>query len=132
MQGAKPKIIAAKKALASVPRPPSWLSKEAKAEWKRIVPILIERKTLTNADLGTVEAYCAAMGTVRQCQTIINREGVVIASPQGAKRHPAFGIMSASMNAGRLTANELGLTPVSRSRPAIRDDVDDEDNGFLG
>jgi P27 family predicted phage terminase small subunit len=43
------------------------------------------------------------------------------------KRNPAVGIQSDAMTRARLLAAELGLTPVSRSRPAIRDDADDDD-----
>ncbi len=131
MQGVKPKIIAAKKALSSVPKAPSWLSNEAKAEWKRVAPILIDRKTLTDADLGTLESYVTAIGTVRAGQKLINAEGLVIQSPQGAKKHPAVGIVNAAQTTARLTANELGLTPVSRSRPAMREDKSGDELAFL-
>jgi P27 family predicted phage terminase small subunit len=108
-----------------VPRPPAYLSKDAKAEWRKVVPILVvERQTLTEADLGTLESYCNAIGTMRQAQRIINAEGLVTVA---GKRHPAFGIMNAAQTTARLCAAELGLTPVSRSRPAVRENADDED-----
>ena len=44
----------------------------------------------------------------------------------GIKRNPAVGIQSDAMTRARLLAAELGLTPVSRSRPSIRDDGDDD------
>ncbi|RWD50585.1 MAG: phage terminase small subunit P27 family, partial [Mesorhizobium sp.] len=106
-----------------VPPAPTWLSKDAKAEWRRVAPILVnERKVLTEADLGTLESYCIATGTVREAHRALNRDGLVVAG----KRHPAFGMMNAAQTTARLCAAELGLTPVSRSRPAIREDEDDE------
>lgn len=133
MRGRKPQtIVAGSNAVAEVPRAPSWLSKDAKAEWNRVAPILIERRTLTDADLGTLESYCTATGAVREAQRAINRDGLIIETDKGPKRHPAFGIMNAAATTARLCASELGLTPVSRSRPAIREEPDDEDVSDLG
>ncbi|KFL30645.1 terminase [Devosia riboflavina] len=130
MRGRKPStIVGGSSPVTEVPRPPSYMSKDAKAEWRKIAPILItERKTLTEADLATLENYCLATGTMRQAQRILNLEGLVTAA---GKRHPAFSIMNAAQTTQRLCAAELGLTPVSRSRPAVRDDGDDEEAGAI-
>ncbi|RWE55784.1 MAG: phage terminase small subunit P27 family [Mesorhizobium sp.] len=124
MRGRKPAgIVAGTSPVTKVPPAPTWLSKDAKAEWRRVAPILVnERKVLTEADLGTLESYCIATGTVREAHRALNRDGLVVAG----KRHPAFGMMNAAQTTARLCAAELGLTPVSRSRPAIREDEDDE------
>ena len=61
----------------------------------------------------------------------LQTHGRVIVDLEGKmKRNPAVGIQSDAMTRARLLAAELGLTPVSRSRPAIRDDdpEDDDDN----
>jgi P27 family predicted phage terminase small subunit len=128
MRGRKPQsIVAGTSPVARVPSPPSWFSKDAKAEWRRVAPILItERRVLTEADLGTLESYCIATGTAREAHRALNRDGLVI----GGKRHPAFGMMNAAQTTARLCAAELGLTPVSRSRPAIREDQDDDVSAF--
>ncbi len=132
MRGRKPDAITPG-SLDRVPPAPSWLSKHAKAEWKRVAPILtLERKVLTEADLGTLESYCTATGTVRECQKTLNLDGLIIQSPNGPKRHPALGIQNAAMTTARLCAGELGLTPVSRSRPSIRESPDDDDSADLG
>ncbi len=55
-------------------------------------------------------------------------EGHVIDTMNGLKRHPAVGIQSDAMTRARLLAAELGLTPVSRSRPTIREDASDDDS----
>jgi P27 family predicted phage terminase small subunit len=120
-RGLKPAtIVTASRTVATVPKAPVWLSKFAKAEWCRVAPILVERNVLTEADLGTLESYCVSVGIVRQAQVEINHDGLLI----GGKRHPAFGVMNSAQTTARLCAAELGLTPVSRSRPAIRDDED--------
>lgn len=112
--------------MTHIGKPPSWLSKDARREWKRIAPILNERATVTVGDHGTLANYCTAAGVVCEAQRIINRDGLII----DGKRHPAFGIMNAAQTTARLCATELGLTPAARSRASVRDDNqnDDDDN----
>ncbi|WP_172125404.1 phage terminase small subunit P27 family [Devosia sp. 919] len=128
-RGRKPStIVSGSSPVTVVPSPPSYFPKDAKAEWRKIAPILVlERKTLTEADMGTLESYCLSTSTMRQAQRIINVDGLVTAD---GKRHPAFGIMNAAQTTQRLCAAELGLTPVSRSRPHVRSEGNDDDNPF--
>jgi P27 family predicted phage terminase small subunit len=129
VRGRKPAaIVTGTSTLGAVPRPPAWLSKDAKAEWRRVAPILVERNVLTDGDLGVLETYCSAIGTAREAQRTLNAEGLTLAG----KRHPVFGILNAAQTNARLCAAELGLTPVSRSRPAIRDDAGGDELEFLG
>lgn len=133
MRGTKPHLVIDNSAMKRAPTPPAWLSKDAKAEWRRVVPILLERRILTTADLGSLENYCTAIGQVREMERLLQAEGHVITVYRetengpvctGSKRHPAVGIQSDAMTRSRLLAAELGLTPVSRSRPSVRDDDD--------
>jgi P27 family predicted phage terminase small subunit len=112
--------------VSAIPKPPAWLSREAKAVWCEVAPILHERKVLTKGDLGTLESYCTATGTVREMQKVINRDGSIVFIKGIPKRHPALGIQNAAMTTARLCAEALGLTPVSRSRPAMRDEPEAE------
>lgn len=128
MKGAKPHLRTDSAAMKRAPAVPKWLSADAKREWKRVLPDLIERRILTDADLGSLENYCIAIGQVREMERTLQQEGHVYTSANGMlKRHPAGVILSDAMTRARLIAVELGLTPVSRSRPAIRDD-DEEDS----
>lgn len=122
MRGAKPHLVVNNDAVTRAPAAPSWMSADAKREWRRVMPILIQRRILTTADLGSLESYCVAIGAMRDAHRILNEEGLVV----DGKRHPAFGIMNSAQTTARLCAAELGLTPVSRSRPSIRDDDDDD------
>jgi P27 family predicted phage terminase small subunit len=49
----------------------------------------------------------------------------------GTKKNPAVAVQADAMNRARQLAAELGLTPVSRSRPTVRDESDDGDLGDL-
>ncbi len=106
-------------------KPPEWLIPFAKEEWKRVIPELAERRILTVADLGSLESYCAAMGSVRLFDMLARKKGVLDMD------YKALRLRNQSMIIARQLAAELGLTPASRSRPAVNpniDDHDDEDN----
>lgn len=125
MRGTKPHLQEEPEAIDILPAP-GWLSDDAADEWDRVMPILTERRILTDADLGSLENYCVATGTVREMEAHIQDHGHVLDVEGTMKRNPAVGIQSDAMTRARLLAAELGLTPVSRSRPAIRDDDDDD------
>jgi len=128
MKGTKPSTIIKPKEPFICGSPPRWFSKDAKAEWSRCAPLLNERRILTRADLASFENYCIAAGQVRQMEAIIQKEGPVIDTARGKRAHPAVRMQADAMNRARLLAAELGLTPVSRSRPSIREDNDNEEN----
>jgi P27 family predicted phage terminase small subunit len=134
MRGAKPAtVIAMPGQTVDRMKPPAWLGRHAKAEWRRVVPILVERKILTRADLGVFESYCVAIGQVREAQAMIDAEGITIEVEGSFPRvHPAVKLQQAAMGQARLFAAELGLTPVSRSRPAVvSEGARDEWDGLL-
>lgn len=136
MRGVKPHIKIERDALEDMP-PPAWLSDDAKIEWQRILPILAQRRILTEADLGTFENYCMAMGQVREMEREIQKVGAVQkvykidkeGNPHliNIRRNPAVSIQSDAMTRARLLASELGCTPVSRSRPTVEDNEGDDD-----
>jgi P27 family predicted phage terminase small subunit len=130
MKGAKPALRLVGDAdlgARGTPRAPSWLPDEGKAEWRRVLPLLMARSILSRADLSTLAAYCAAFGQVQQCQRILNDEGLVVEAKQGPKGHPAAIIQHRAQSQMRQYAAELGLTPVSRSRAAVVDRTEGDD-----
>lgn len=136
MRGSKPHIRIERESLGERAAP-SFLSDAAKDEWSRIVPILAKRKILTEADVGCLENYCMAIGTVRDMDLEIQRVGAVQKVFKidkdgnsvliSIRKNPAVGIRNEAMTQARLHAAELGATPVSRSRPTLDDEDDDDD-----
>lgn len=136
MRGRKPHLRIERDPLGETP-PPDFLSDDAKAEWARIVPILAQRKILSEADSGTLENYCMAIGTVREMEREIQKHGAVQkvykidkdgeAHLISIRKNPAVSIKSDAMTQARLLAAELGATPVSRSRPTVESDDDGDD-----
>lgn len=126
VKGRKPATILAGAAVKDVPRAPAWLSGPAKAEWRRVAPILISRNVLETGDLATLAAYCQAAGQVIEASAVITREGLTYLGASGPKRHPAVGVRNDAMNQVRLLGGQFGLNPVDRSRPVVRGDHEDD------
>ncbi len=119
MKGTKPTLQQDSAAIDRRRAAPAWMSDDAKAEWKRVFPSLVERRILTNADLGGLENYCVACGRIRQIERAL----------QKGELDPTFVRMQdKAMQTARQLAAELGLTPVSRSRPAMRNDESDDES----
>jgi P27 family predicted phage terminase small subunit len=114
-------ILAGSSPVDRIPSAPAWLSADAKKEWKRIMPLLVERRILTDADMGGVENYCVAIGRTREIERLFKRAG-------GDIDPKLFRMQDKAIQTARQLAAELGLTPVSRSRPSIREDADDEES----
>lgn len=124
---AEPQPIA--DAIRKVPVPPKTMSAEAKAEWRRVMPILVERRVLSAADLHAVERFCEAAGDIVAAREAIARDGAYVENRLGElKRHPAFATLREATAESRRWAAELGLTPASRSRAGAHED--DDDNGM--
>lgn len=121
MRGTKPTLREDRDALNGDMPAPEWMSEDARSEWSRVLPLLIERRILTGADLASLENYCVAVGRVREVQAMIGRNGADADAFAKLCR-----IQDKAMATARLLAAELGLTPVSRSRPTMRDDGDDD------
>lgn len=123
-RGVKPPIFRDSNALTKAPAAPKQLSAYARAEWKRIMPDLIERGIITRADLGGVEDYCRARGLVREIEDTLRASGEIDMK--------LCRLQDKAMQTARQLAAEYGLSPVSRARvgSAAADD-DDADNPLM-
>ncbi len=120
-RGVKPALGTDTDALTKAPPAPAYLSAQAKAEWKRIMPQLIARRIITRADLAGIENYCIAVGAVRQIADILALNPVPDLKLAGLQIRYA--------QTARQLAAEYGLTPTSRARigSAAPDDAGDDD-----
>ena len=120
-RGVKPALGTDTEALTKAPPAPAYLSSQAKAEWRRIMPQLIARRIITRADLAGIENYCIAAGAVRQIADILALNPVPDLKLAGLQIRYA--------QTARQLAAEYGLTPTSRARigSAAPDGADDDD-----
>lgn len=99
------------------PTCPGHLSKEAKAEWRRIMPILINLGIMTKIDRAALAAYCQSYGRWVEAEKKADEKGPVIKSPTGDIRtNPYLVVANRAMDNMRKFLVEFGMTPSSRSR----------------
>lgn len=99
------------------PKCPSWLDKEAKAEWKRIAPELDRLGLLTQIDASAMAAYCQAYSRWKQAEIALNKHGTVFKTPNGyIQQLPQVAIAQKYSKIMREFCQEFGLTPASRTR----------------
>lgn len=113
---------------AGLPVMPSWLDKEAKAEWKRIAPILAAAGILSPLNGAALAHYCLAHGRVvrthRELETI---EAQTVETQRGGERlHPLVKSMREDQALCMRILAEFGGTPSSLTgikldAPAVED-----------
>lgn len=113
------------------PEPPDWLSTEAAAEWRRVVPGLQRLDILKQEDRAVLAAYCETWATFVNAIRQQHEEGLTIEARQGTLAHPAVGIARAAGRELRSFAAHFGLTPSSEQALARgADDGNEDDNPF--
>ncbi len=113
------------------PNPPTWLSPEAAAEWRRVVPGLQRLDILKPEDRAVLAAYCETWATFVDAIRQQHRDGLTIEAKQGVLAHPAVGIARAAARELRAFAAHFGLTPSTEQALARgADDGGEEDNPF--
>ncbi len=106
-----------------VPECPTWLSREAKVEWRRVVPALMTMGLVGGIDQAALAAYCQSWARWRGLEEALDGD------PTDRNLH-----LMASKAKGDLRSFliEFGLTPVSRSRMASpAGSADDSLEGLL-
>ncbi len=97
------------------PSCPAWLDPEAKAEWRRIVPILVAQRVTSRVERATLAAYCIAWSHLKRAEKELLRDGITYKIGELIKKHPAASIFHEALTELRSLASEFGLTPSSRS-----------------
>lgn len=101
-------------------RPPSWLSEDAKAEYKRIIQ-LVNQLPIADLDLASLTMYCDYYSKYKAASIAVEEEGRTITEldAQGNDRrkvNPEFTAMNDAARNLRSVAGGLGLTIDSRMR----------------
>ena len=110
---------------ADVPRMPSYLSPDARKEWRRLLPLLMSRGSLTAGDSQGLSLHCETFARWVKCQKQINEEGLMqtvsVLDKHGekvtrTKPHPCLKIAQDCERALRVSLASMGLTPQSREK----------------
>jgi P27 family predicted phage terminase small subunit len=117
------------------PDPPDWLVGAGRAEWERIVPLMMEVGLLANMDLNTLGSYCECVRIVADSNSILDAKpgrgrpkknapprGMVVISPNGAPYlNPLHTAKMQAMRDMSRYAQTLGLTPSARASISVGD-----------
>ena len=100
----------------SMLRCPNYLLPEAKKEWRRLAPALIDMGVLTIADAVPFAAYCTAFARWREAEDFITKHGSIYKDPRGfARPNPYVAIAAHQLREIKSLAAEFGLTPANRT-----------------
>ena len=109
------------------PSCPRWLSKHAKREWRRLSRELERLGLLTKIDRGVFAQYCQAYATWREAEEVIRAKGFIIMTPKGhVQQIPHVNISHKAQLIMLRCAQEIGLTPSSRSRISVSGQEDED------
>ncbi|WP_239724549.1 phage terminase small subunit P27 family [Mammaliicoccus sp. A-M4] len=112
--------------------PPNFLDKVAKAEYKRIYPLL-EELDIASLDLALIAMYCQTYSNYIDASKHLVREKVV-ETERGSKLSPYYTIQRDSITAMNQIAPKLGLSLDSRMKivtPKKEDKEKDVMSDFL-
>ena len=99
------------------PTCPSWLTEDAKKEWKRLSKNLENLGMLTELDMAAFAGYCQAYARWKEAEEFIEKHGTIVKTPTGYwQQVPQVSIAQTNLKIMLKFCSEFGLTPSSRSR----------------
>ncbi len=134
--GRKPLPKDEPKVKPGLPKPPSHLCRDAKAEWAKISQELYAIGVLTKIDKAVLAAYCTSYALWARAWRAINLKtkvkgdnGLITETSTGyVAQNPLIGIANKAAVDMVKYASELGMTPASRSKVKAEPVDPDADN----
>jgi P27 family predicted phage terminase small subunit len=125
-------------AVRAVPKCPSWLSAEAKAEWKRITPELERLGILAQIDRALLASYCSTWAKSVSVSRLLDRVEPTAPDPThpdrpagGLRKHPMWSVYVSLSGLLSSLARELGLSPNARARMTVPEPDSTDADGIL-
>jgi P27 family predicted phage terminase small subunit len=116
---------------ALLPKPPKFLSDEARRAWKQVAPKVYAARLLTELDVLAFTLLCVAWGDLVEAQEKIRVHGKVILVPGGALGpSPYVALGNKAVEQLMRTLVEFGMTPSSRTRVSALGSQVDSSNRF--
>jgi P27 family predicted phage terminase small subunit len=116
------------KPLPLAPPCPKWLPREAKREWRRLVPQLEKLGLVSRLDRDALADLCLTVTRLREAEAKVEELGVLIPSGTGWKKNPAVTAAAEYRKALARWAERFGLTPGDRGRldlPQVENEEDE-------
>lgn len=99
---------------ASSARCPSFLSEEAKTEWRRLASELADLGLLTPLDERLLAIFCEAVVSWKEATARVRQDGTTYVANGLHKEHAACRVIAAAAKQMVDVARQLGLSPLAR------------------
>ena len=114
--------------LRDIPIPPIWLIDEAKAEWQRTTPKLINLGLLTDIDIPALIGYCQSWGRYVEAEKYLSDNDSVFITDKGYMcQVPQVGMAQKYLKQCQSLMLQFGMTPSSRGNMSFPG-TDEEDS----
>ena len=104
-------------------KPPNWLGKIARKEFKFIIDETRNIELLSNLDLHTLSIYCNVYEQHIQMNNLILSDGIMVAANKSSEAvitsHPLFIRQNQLVDQMRKMQTELGLSPSARAKISL-------------
>lgn len=113
-------------------KPPKWLDKDGRKEWRAVAPELERLGLLTDVDVSALAIYCDAVSRYAEATKMIQEEGAVVehtntADATNLVRSPWVQVANQYATIIRQYLAEFGLSPSARASLAIKIAEDEEE-----
>ena len=106
--------------VGAAPNAPSWLDREGKAEWRRVVPELERLGLLASLDRAVLSAYCDVWSKFVELRRLLKDDGLIGVGHRGRPvKHPGWQMYRDSLSSCLKLWTQLALTPNARLRMEI-------------
>lgn len=110
-----------------VPPPPRGLrGRVARAAWRELATLLVERGALEAVDLPMLALAAGARQRLADAEALVAREGLTVGEGKMLHLHPAAREVAEVARLLRQLYSDLGLSPVGRVRVPVPDPASDE------
>ncbi|MFD2681206.1 phage terminase small subunit P27 family [Bacillus seohaeanensis] len=111
-------------------KPPTWLSKLAKTQFRKVVKEFEGNDLLKNVDIHSIALFCDAYADYIKCSELIKEQGLMMehtnkAGETNSVPHPLLTKKKQLFEQMQKFMSEFGLSPVARARLTIPNDKDD-------
>jgi len=105
------------------PYAPRHLNEAGKAEWNRVVKLLLDLELYTEMDQAALALYCQAWGRWVHAEKELEKKGEVLEGGQGGLyQNPWLHVANRSWEQLRKVLVEFGLSPSARERLHVEPD----------
>ena len=101
---------------SDTPKCPGWLSREAKREWHRVVPVLKRLKLLNALDRTALIGYCQSYARYAEAEKVVEKHGILLETENGYMVSPRVVVSQKYLQIALRICTEFGMTASSRAR----------------